>query len=153
MLLAEDAAAAEDPDEYLAENVFWVPKEAPLVAPLSQRQTAHNRQADRRCDGGDRHSRSCIRVLPRWLRRFGRKARWRILYSALSGPGVGRRCWSRTQTFINAAAASQMKRLSNEIVGSQHQSSVGLGLLFEKLTRCSLLNYFTQPHKLIYALT
>ena len=27
-LLAEDAAAADDPDEYLAENVFWVPKEA-----------------------------------------------------------------------------------------------------------------------------
>src|ERR1700733_10549218 len=27
-LLAEDVAAAEDPDEYLAENVFWVPKEA-----------------------------------------------------------------------------------------------------------------------------
>jgi type I restriction enzyme M protein len=27
-LLAEGAAAAEDPDEYLAENVFWVPKEA-----------------------------------------------------------------------------------------------------------------------------
>jgi type I restriction enzyme M protein len=27
-LLAEDASAAEDPDEYLAENVFWVPKEA-----------------------------------------------------------------------------------------------------------------------------
>jgi type I restriction enzyme M protein len=27
-LLAEDAAAAEDPNEYLAENVFWVPKEA-----------------------------------------------------------------------------------------------------------------------------
>src|SRR5271157_5885780 len=27
-LLAEDAAAAEDPDEYLAENVFWVPREA-----------------------------------------------------------------------------------------------------------------------------
>jgi type I restriction enzyme M protein len=27
-LLAEDQAAAEDPDEYLAENVFWVPKEA-----------------------------------------------------------------------------------------------------------------------------
>jgi type I restriction enzyme M protein len=27
---AEDAAAGEDPDElYLAENVFWVPKEAP----------------------------------------------------------------------------------------------------------------------------
>jgi type I restriction enzyme M protein len=27
-LLTEDAAAAEDPDEYLAENVFWVPKKA-----------------------------------------------------------------------------------------------------------------------------
>lgn len=27
-LLTEDATAAEDPDEYLAENVFWVPKEA-----------------------------------------------------------------------------------------------------------------------------
>ena len=28
--IAEDAAAGEDPDElYLAENVFWVPKEAP----------------------------------------------------------------------------------------------------------------------------
>lgn len=27
-LLAEDPSAAEDPDEYLAENVFWVPKEA-----------------------------------------------------------------------------------------------------------------------------
>jgi type I restriction-modification system DNA methylase subunit len=27
-LLAEDAAGAEDPDEYLAENVFWVPKVA-----------------------------------------------------------------------------------------------------------------------------
>lgn len=27
-LLAEDRTAAEDPDEYLAENVFWVPKEA-----------------------------------------------------------------------------------------------------------------------------
>lgn len=27
-LMAEDASAAEDPDEYLAENVFWVPKDA-----------------------------------------------------------------------------------------------------------------------------
>lgn len=27
-LLTEDAAAAEDRDEYLAENIFWVPKEA-----------------------------------------------------------------------------------------------------------------------------
>src|SRR5579872_1435053 len=27
-LLTEDPAAAEDPDEYVAENIFWVPKEA-----------------------------------------------------------------------------------------------------------------------------
>jgi len=27
-LLAEDAVAAEDPDEYLADNIFWVPAEA-----------------------------------------------------------------------------------------------------------------------------
>ncbi|MBQ7625985.1 MAG: type I restriction-modification system subunit M N-terminal domain-containing protein, partial [Rhodocyclaceae bacterium] len=27
-LLAEDAQAAEDPDEYLAENIFWVPPQA-----------------------------------------------------------------------------------------------------------------------------
>ena len=30
-VLAEDPAAAEDPDEYLAENVFWVPKEVPAI--------------------------------------------------------------------------------------------------------------------------
>src|SRR6266567_32446 len=39
-----------------------------------------------------------------------------------------------------------------EIVGSQHHGSVGLDLLFEELTRCSLFNYIAQPHKLIYAL-
>src|SRR5882672_9766335 len=27
-LLADDPRSAEDPDEYLAENVFWVPKDA-----------------------------------------------------------------------------------------------------------------------------
>ena len=45
-----------------------------------------------------------------------------------------------------------MKRLSNKIVGSQHNGSVGLSLLFEELKRCSLFNYFAQPHELIYAL-
>ena len=30
-------------------------------------------------------------------------------------------------------------------------ASVGLDLLFEELTRCSLFNYIAQPHKLIYA--
>jgi hypothetical protein len=43
-------------------------------------------------------------------------------------------------------------RLFREIVGSQHHGSVGLGLLFEELTRCSLFNCFTQSHKLIYTL-
>lgn len=28
LLMQEDSSAAEDPDEYLAENIFWVPKEA-----------------------------------------------------------------------------------------------------------------------------
>ena len=40
--------------------------------------------------------------------------------------------------------------LSNKIVGSQNHGSVGLGLLLEELTRCSLFNNFAQPHKLIY---
>jgi hypothetical protein len=45
-----------------------------------------------------------------------------------------------------------MGGLSNKIVGAQHHGSAGLGLLFEELTRCSLFDYFAQPHKLIYAL-
>ena len=36
-----------------------------------------------------------------------------------------------------------------EIDGSQHHGSISLSLLFEELTRCSLLNYFAQPDKLI----
>jgi hypothetical protein len=42
--------------------------------------------------------------------------------------------------------------LSRKIGGSQQNGSVGLGLLFEELTRCALFNYFSQPHELIYAL-
>src|SRR5450759_423145 len=42
--------------------------------------------------------------------------------------------------------------VSNKIVGSQNHGSVGLGLLLEELTRCSLFNNFAQPHKLIYPL-
>jgi type I restriction enzyme M protein len=57
-LLAEDAAAAEDPDEYLAENVFWVPRDAQLDASASQRQATDHRQADRRGDGRDREGQS-----------------------------------------------------------------------------------------------
>jgi hypothetical protein len=36
-----------------------------------------------------------------------------------------------------------------EIDGSQHHRSISLSLLFEELTRCSLLNYLAQPDKLI----
>ncbi|MGB8444121.1 MAG: hypothetical protein WCE32_06975, partial [Pseudolabrys sp.] len=43
-------------------------------------------------------------------------------------------------------------RLSSEVVGSQYHRSIGLGLPFGELARCALFNYFTQPHKLIYAL-
>jgi hypothetical protein len=48
--------------------------------------------------------------------------------------------------------AKVMGGLFGKIVGSQHHGLVGLGLLFEELTRCSLFNYFSQPHELIYAL-
>ena len=34
-----------------------------------------------------------------------------------------------------------------KIDGSQHPGSISLSLLFEELTRCSLLNYFAQPDK------
>ena len=36
-----------------------------------------------------------------------------------------------------------------EIDGLQHHGSISLSLLFEELTRCSLLNYFAQPDKFI----
>src|SRR5262245_1160518 len=57
-LLAEDPAVAEDPDEYLAENVFWVPKEVALVPSARQRQAANHRQADRRRNVRDREVQS-----------------------------------------------------------------------------------------------
>ena len=45
-LLAEDAQAAEDPDEYLADNVFWVPKEARWSHFAGACQAAGHRQPD-----------------------------------------------------------------------------------------------------------
>jgi hypothetical protein len=39
-----------------------------------------------------------------------------------------------------------------KIDGSQYYGSISLSLLFEELTRCSLLNYFAQSDKLIRAL-
>ena len=46
-LLAEYPEGAEDPDEYAAENVFWVPKESRCLI-YRQRQAAGDRQANRR---------------------------------------------------------------------------------------------------------
>ena len=61
-LLTEDAAAAEDPDEYLAENVFWVPKGArwshlqanakqPSIGKLIDEPTAKIEKANTRPQG------------------------------------------------------------------------------------------------------
>ena len=55
-LLADDPAAAEDPDEYLADNVFWVPKGARWSHLQANAKQNHDRQADRRCHDGDRGS-------------------------------------------------------------------------------------------------
>ena len=55
-LLADKAQGAdpEDADEYRAENVFWVPKEARWAAPARQGQAADHRQDHRRRDGRHR---------------------------------------------------------------------------------------------------
>ena len=44
-LMAEAPSCAEDPDEYLAENIFWVPKEARWSPLQGQCQAAEDRQA------------------------------------------------------------------------------------------------------------
>jgi hypothetical protein len=44
---------------------------------------------------------------------------------------------------------ARSRQLLGEIVGSQHHRSFSLDWPFEELTRCSLLNRFAQPHKLI----
>src|SRR5258705_11871085 len=45
-----------------------------------------------------------------------------------------------------------LRRLLEEIVGSQHHRSSSLDWPFEELTRCSLLNRIAQSHKLINSL-
>jgi hypothetical protein len=47
-------ADPEDPDEYRAENIFWVPKEARWSHLQARRQAAHHRQARRRRHGRHR---------------------------------------------------------------------------------------------------
>jgi hypothetical protein len=43
-------------------------------------------------------------------------------------------------------------RLSNKIVGAQYHWLACLGFLFREFSRCSLFDYFAQPHKLIHTL-
>ncbi len=47
-LLAEDPQAAEDRDEYLADNVFWVPKDARWSHLKANCQAPRDRHPDRR---------------------------------------------------------------------------------------------------------
>ena len=45
-LLAEDAQAAEDKDEYLADNVFWVPKDARRLLACTRRSVSISAASD-----------------------------------------------------------------------------------------------------------
>jgi type I restriction enzyme M protein len=65
-LLAEDPTAAEDPDEYLAENVFWVPKEARWShLQASARQTAIGKIIDDAMGAIEAHNTGLKGVLPK----------------------------------------------------------------------------------------
>ncbi|QDJ10330.1 Type I restriction-modification system methylation subunit [Roseomonas mucosa] len=65
-LLAEDPTAAEDPDEYLAENVFWVPKEARWShLQASARQTAIGKIIDDAMAAIEEHNPGLKGVLPK----------------------------------------------------------------------------------------
>ena len=50
----EQGADPEDPDEYRAENIFWVPPEAPLDTSQGPSKAIHHRPTRRRCDDRDR---------------------------------------------------------------------------------------------------
>ena len=50
----EQGADPEDPDEYRAENIFWVPPEARWTHLKVQAKPTHHRPARRRGDGRDR---------------------------------------------------------------------------------------------------
>jgi type I restriction enzyme M protein len=65
-LLAGDPTAAEDPDEYLAENVFWVPKEARWShLQASARQTAIGKIIDDAMGAIEAHNPGLKGVLPK----------------------------------------------------------------------------------------
>ena len=59
-------ADPEDRDEYLADNVFWVPQEARWPHLAGRSQAADHRQGARRRDGGDREGQPALKgVLPK----------------------------------------------------------------------------------------
>jgi type I restriction enzyme M protein len=66
-LLAEGcAAAAEDKDEYLADNIFWVPKEARWSHLQANAKQARHRHADRRRHARHREGQRILKgVLPK----------------------------------------------------------------------------------------
>ena len=65
-LLAEDLAAAEDPDEYLADNIFWVPKEARWShLQANARQTTIGKLIDDAMLAIEAHNASLKGVLPK----------------------------------------------------------------------------------------
>ena len=65
-LLAEDPTAAEDPDEYTAENVFWVPKEARWTfLQDSARQPAIGKTVDDAMAAIEAHNLGLKGVLPK----------------------------------------------------------------------------------------
>ncbi|MFZ0148004.1 MAG: hypothetical protein WBX95_09310 [Xanthobacteraceae bacterium] len=63
---------------------------------------------------------------------------------------------NKTPALSCAITAASSLRISisrmSRAGAAQNYGSVGLGLLFEELTRCSLFNYIAQLHKLIYPL-
>lgn len=65
-LLAEDLADPEDPEEYLAENVFWVPKEARWShLQAKAKQTTIGKDIDDAMLAIENHNRSLKGVLPK----------------------------------------------------------------------------------------
>jgi type I restriction enzyme M protein len=65
-LLAEDEAVAEDPDEYRAENIFWVPREARWVSlQASAKQPAIGKLIDDAILAIENHNASLKGVLPK----------------------------------------------------------------------------------------
>jgi type I restriction enzyme M protein len=94
-LLAEDPTAAEDPDEYTAENVFWVPKEARWsFLQDSARQPAIGKTIDDAMAAIEAHNPGLKGVLPK---DYNRPALDKVmlgelidLISGIAGGG----CWS-----------------------------------------------------------